>query len=66
MRADTGVGPAIASGSQTYKRNLRRLSGRAHQEQQRDGGEDSCARFYRQAFCRVKYFAEIERSKFAG
>ena len=33
IKAETGVGPSIASGSQMYKRNLRRLAARAHHQQ---------------------------------
>ena len=39
IRAETGVGPSMASGSQTYSGNLRRFAGGADEQQQRDGAQ---------------------------
>ncbi len=47
------------------ERDLRGFSGRADQQQQRDGGQDSHARFRGHALRGVKYLREIERSELA-
>ena len=43
IRAETGVGPSIASGSQTYSGNCADFAGGAEEQQQRDHGQDADA-----------------------
>jgi hypothetical protein len=50
-------------GQPDIQRNLRRLSGGAHQQQQRDDGENPSAGFRRHAFRRIKHFREVERAE---
>ncbi len=57
----SGAGHGV--GEPDIERNLSRFSGCANQQQQRDGGENSNARFHWQAVGRIKYFREIERAK---
>ena len=43
ISAETGVGPSIASGSQTWSGNCALLPHRAHEEQERDAGQRTAA-----------------------
>ncbi len=63
ISADTGVGPSIASGSQTYKRNLRRLARRAHQHEQADGRQQTGAGFDAQARDSLEYTVILQRAE---
>ena len=59
IRADTGVGPAIASGNQVYSGICAALSGCAHKQQQRNHGKEpgGCFRSL------LKYFSKGSGAK---
>ena len=61
ISAETGVGPAIASGSQTYSGICADLPARADQQQQRDRGQQPRSRRGRQPAAEDR--AEIERCR---